>query len=95
MSKINNKKPIEKLIHQGVHMLALKHNMDVDKISEMVKDWDDWTSANLVKKGVRKVTSKSGYHSTISEMLAPVRFYWDMRGKFDGRSSTVAVVRGR
>lgn len=84
MSTVNNKKPMERIIHQGFHMLALKHKIDADRIAEIVQDWDNWKDANLEKKSVRKVTSKTGAFDTIIELLVPVRFYWDKVGKFDG-----------
>jgi hypothetical protein len=47
MSEVNNKDPIERIIHQEFHDLADKHEIDVDTISEVISDWVAWETANI------------------------------------------------
>jgi len=50
MSEVNNKDPMERIIHQAFHDLADKHGIDVDKIAEIIGDYDDMMSKALEKR---------------------------------------------
>ena len=39
MSKVNEAKQIERLVHQAFHDLADKYDMDVDLIAEIISDY--------------------------------------------------------
>ena len=42
MSEINNIDSTELEIHLEFHCLAAKYQIDVDTISEIITDWEDW-----------------------------------------------------
>lgn len=40
MSEIKNTEPMEKLIHLTFHQLAVKYQIDVDTIAEIIESYD-------------------------------------------------------
>ena len=50
MSEIKNTEPMEKLIHLTFHQLAVKYQVDVDKIAEIIKSYDEMMSRYLQAK---------------------------------------------
>ena len=50
MSEVNNKDPIERLIHQAFHDIADKHKIDVGLVAEIIEDYDNMMSKALEGK---------------------------------------------
>ena len=84
MSKVNNKTALERAIHRAYHYLALKHKVDVDKVSEIIGDYQSWERTNLVRPAVKKVPSKSGNYGLMIRVLVPATFFWNHDGTYDG-----------
>ncbi len=52
MSKVDNKDPVEKLIHQAFHDIADKYKIDVDLVAEIVSEYDEIMSKALEGKAI-------------------------------------------
>ena len=48
MGVVNNKDPMERIIHQEFHDLADRHDIDVDIVAEIIVDWLEWGSENII-----------------------------------------------
>lgn len=83
MGQVKNPNTLEGVVHQGFHLLAIKHKIDVDKISDIIRDWIEWKEKNLYLVAVRKVHSKSKNYTKILRVFCPIDFYW-IGNKFDG-----------
>jgi len=90
MSRVKNPNTLEGVVHQGFHLLAAKHKIDVDKISEIIGDWTEWCERNLHKVASRKIKPKTEAYGKIIRILCPADFYWLPDGKLDGCSFDVS-----
>ena len=80
MSKAANKDPIERMVHLKFHHIADKNNLDVDLVSEIISEWNDFEDSfkyTVVKKLRSKIYPK------VIQVFLPTRFYWNENG-FDG-----------
>ncbi len=84
MSTVNNKTALARAIHRAYHHLALKHKVDVDKVSEIIGDFQSWERTNLVRPALKKVRSKSGGYGLVIRVFVPMTVYWNHDGSYDG-----------
>ena len=49
MSKVDNIDPVERKVHIEFHCLAVKYDVDVDKVAEIINDWTDWEERNFIR----------------------------------------------
>ena len=52
MNEVDNKDPMERLIHQAFHDIADKHRIDVDLVAEVISEYDEIMSAALKGKAI-------------------------------------------
>ncbi len=52
MSKVNNKDPLERIIHQAFHDIANKNKIDVDLVVEIITKYDEIMSKAREEKVV-------------------------------------------
>ncbi len=84
MSRVNDRTALGRAIHRAYHHIALKHKVDADKVSEIIGDWQSWERANLVRRTVKKVPSKSGNYGLMVRVFVPATFFWNHNGSYDG-----------
>ena len=48
MSKVDNTDPIERKVHIEFHCLAVKHDVNVDTVAEIIKDWMNWEERHFI-----------------------------------------------
>ena len=41
MSEVDNKDPLERIIHQAFHDIANKHGIDADLVAEIITEYDE------------------------------------------------------
>lgn len=52
MSEVDNQDPMERIVHQAFHDLAGKHDIDVDKIAEIIDDYNEIMSKAVDSKPI-------------------------------------------
>ena len=50
MSEVDNKDPLERIIHQAFHDIADKYEIDVDLVAHIISEYDDIMSKQLKNK---------------------------------------------